>query len=70
MFSSITKLCKYIYEKLSDRYNNLIIDQRRLLEENSFYCRMMDPDFCHKPENRIVSEKPQIIKDRMETYRK
>ena len=70
MFSSFSKICKYIYEKISDRYNNLLIDQRRLLEENSFYCRMMDPNFSLDSENKIISEKPQIIRERMETYRK
>jgi hypothetical protein len=73
MFEKFIDFYKYIYEKFSERYNNLVIDEKRLLEENTFYCRMMDGDFSLKTDKKINDEKNEkqtIIQERMETYRK
>ena len=71
MFSLIVKYCNFIYEKISESFNHLLIDHSRLLEENSYYCRMQDGDFSHNLDkdnsDNNIQEK---IKERMETYRK
>jgi hypothetical protein len=79
MFENIIIFLKNIYEKISDRYNNIVIDQKRLLEENSYYCRMMDGGFSLKSDEKL-SKKPiqnhesykkdDKIKERMESYRR
>jgi hypothetical protein len=75
MFNSIKKVFKYIYEKISDRFNNLIVDHIHLLEENAYYCRMTDGNFslksdCEKDNQRNgILEKNRIIKERMENYK-
>lgn len=79
MFKKIILFFKDIYEKISDRYNNLIVDQKRLLEENSYYCRMMDGGFSLKSDEKNLQKsiqndesynKDDKIKERMESYRK
>lgn len=74
MFTSIKKVFKYIYEKISDRFNNLIVDHKRLLEENLYYCRMRDGNFSLKSNSEKNQmdrsfKKDRIIKERMENYK-
>jgi len=72
MFENITEFCKYIYETLSHRYNNILIDHRRLLEENTFYCKMQDGGFLYKDniQKEIIQEKNKEdkIKERMNIF--
>jgi hypothetical protein len=71
MFTLFIKYCNFIYEKISDRFNNLIVDHRSLLEENSYYCRMTDGNFSLKTNKDITQNNIQErIKERMKTYRK
>ena len=71
MYKNIIFFCKYIYEKISDRFNNLIVDHRSLLEENSYYCRMTDGNFSLNTDKDISQNSiPEKIKERMENYRK
>jgi len=79
MFENIILFFKNICEKISDRYDNIVIDQKRLLEENSYYCRMMDGGFSLKSDEKNLQKpiqndefynKDDKIKERMEFYRK
>lgn len=57
MFISFKNLCKYIYETLSERFDNLYaINKNSLEDENMRYCRMQDGDFYLTSDN-IISEK-------------
>ena len=76
MISSFKSLCKYIYETIYERFDNLYsINKTTLEDENMRYCIMQDGNFCIKNDN-ITSKKlvqlneSEQIKERMEKYRK
>ena len=76
MISSFKSLCKYIYETIYEKFDNLYsINKMNLEDENMRYCRMQDGNFYLKTDN-ITSEKlvqpnqSEQIKDRMKIYRK
>jgi len=85
MLSSFRKFCKYIYETLSERFDNIYsINKSSLENENMSYCRMQDGElpinikrtetFLEKREKGQPINNPdnnsEKIKSRMESYRK
>jgi len=86
MISSFRKFCKYIYETLSERFEDIYsINKSSLENENMNYCRMQDgelPINIKKTEkgekeesinmNKINSPEnnSEKIKSRMESYKK
>ena len=82
MFEKTIKTIKYVFEKISENFTNILIDKKRFLEENNFYCFMTN-DNSLKNKNvksesiksesvkKNISENNEIkIKNRMESYRK
>lgn len=73
MISSFTTLCKYIYETIYKRFDDLYsINKTTLEDENMRYCRMQDGNFCIKTDNIKIQQlnESEKIKDRMKNYRK
>jgi len=80
MFENIASFCKYIYEKISIRFNTIVIDHRQLLEEDTHYRRMVDGDFyIKKPQENesfhyitdvTDTDRENKIKERMDNYKK
>ena len=77
MFKNIASFCKYIYERITEKFNT-IIDNKQLLAEDTHYCRMADGDFSVKPDITINQDKKENestykenrIKERMDIYKK
>lgn len=77
MFKTIASLCNYIFERITERFDNTIINHKLLLEEDIHYRIMADGDFL-KPNTKInemnkeneSTNKENRIKDRMDIYKK
>jgi len=71
MLTSFRKFCKYIYETISERFENIYSINKHMLEnENMNYCRMQDGGFSHTEPTESEKDISEKIKSRMESYRK
>jgi hypothetical protein len=61
MFEKTIKTIKYVFEKISENFTNILIDKKRFLEENNFYCFMTNDNSLKNKNVKSESIKSESI---------